>query len=82
MDIMKYVTEQALILIPVLYTIGNILKNSDVKDKLIPWILLILGILGNLALGGLNINSIIQGVLVAGATVFTNQIIKQTTKEE
>lgn len=77
MDILKYVTEQALILIPALYVIGMILKNSSVNDKYIPIILLVLGIAGSIALMGITVQAVIQGILVCGATVFTNQLIKQ-----
>lgn len=78
MDIMKYIAEQALILIPVLYVVGRFLKTSNLNDKYIPWVLLVLGVIGSIGLTGVSINSIIQGVLVTGATVYTNQLIKQT----
>jgi len=82
MDFSKFITEQALILIPVLYILGLVLKNSSVKDKLIPIILLGIGVISSVALLGLNIQAVIQGVLVAGTAVFTNQLIKQTSKDE
>lgn len=82
MDFMKFITEQALILVPALYVIGLILKNSSVKDKFIPIVLLILGIGGSIALIGLSAQAIIQGILVTGAAVFSNQLIKQVQKEE
>ncbi|WP_278248677.1 phage holin family protein [Clostridium tetani] len=44
-----------------------------------PWILLVVGILGSIALIGLNANAVIQGILTAGVAVFGNQLIKQTT---
>lgn len=80
MEFKDFIVEQALILIPALYIIGLILKSTDkIKDWTIPWILLVIGIAASIALMGLNINAIIQGVLVTGATVYTNQLIKQTT---
>jgi hypothetical protein len=82
MDIMKYITENALILVPALYVIGVFLKGSEVKDKLIPWILLILGLGGSIALNGASVNSVIQGILVTGATVLGNQLYKQIQKEQ
>jgi hypothetical protein len=82
MDIMKYITENALILVPVLYVIGMFLKNSEVKDKLIPWILLVIGLGGSIALNGASVDSIIQGILVTGATVLGNQLYKQIQKEQ
>lgn len=82
MDFSKFITEQALILIPVLYILGLVLKNSNIKDKLIPIVLLVIGVISSIALLGVNIQAVIQGVLVAGTAVFTNQLIKQTTKDE
>lgn len=82
-NLMEYVTENSLIIIPTLYIIGYIVKNMEVvKDKYIPIILLPIGILGSIALNGISVPNIIQGILVTGMTVYTNQIIKQTTKEE
>ncbi len=78
MNIINYITENALILIPVLYIIGMILKGIErIKDKYIPLILLPIGIGLAMALMGININVIIQGVLVVGVSVYTNQLIKQ-----
>lgn len=81
MEFINYITENALILIPVLYILGSILKGtSKIEDKYIPVILLPIGIGLSIAIIGLNINSIIQGILVVGATVYTNQLLKQVNK--
>lgn len=83
MDFTQYISQNALILVPVLYIIGMIIKNTEqIKDKYIPVILLIIGILGAIGIMGISLNSVIQGILVTGAAVYTNQLIKQTTKEE
>ena len=83
MEIISFVTESALILVPVLVIIGLILKKLEfVPDKFIPVILLPIGILGAMALGGWTFESAIQGVLVTGAAVYGNQIVKQLRKEE
>ena len=82
MDFMNYISENALILIPVLYVIGMFLKALEfIKDKYIPCILLVIGIAFSIALIGLNVNAVIQGILVSGATVLGNQLIKQYKKE-
>ena len=82
MEILSYIMENALVLIPVLVIIGEILKNIEkIPDKWIPLILLPLGIAGALALGGLSVDSAIQGILVTGAAVYGNQIVKQLKKE-
>lgn len=81
-EFFEYVTENALILIPVLLVIGKIIKSTEkIRDKWIPLILLPLGIAGALALGGLNIDSAVQGVLVTGAAVYGNQLVKQLGKQ-
>ena len=83
MEFMEYITENALILIPVLYVIGMFLKALEfIKDKYIPCILLLIGIAFSVALIGLNVDSIIQGILIAGTTVLSNQLIKQSKKDE
>ena len=83
MEILTYITENAIILIPVLIIIGLILKKLEfIPDKYIPLILLPLGILGAMALGGWTVESAIQGILVTGAAVYGNQIVKQLKKEE
>ena len=83
MEFMEYITENALILIPVLYIIGAFLKGLEIiNDKFIPLILMAFSIGFSIAILGLEVNSIIQGILVAGATVLSNQLIKQYKKDE
>jgi hypothetical protein len=78
MDFMNFITEKGLIIIPVLYIIGAIIKNTNfIPNKFIPIILLALGITFTGATIGWTANGIIQGVLVAGATVLGNQLYKQ-----
>ena len=83
MDFIKYITENALVLIPVLYIIGQVIKGIEkVADKYIPLILLPVGILGSIALSGVSADSVIQGILVVGVTVYGNQLVKQVNKTE
>ena len=78
MDILNYIIDNSLVLIPVLVILGQIIKNIQaIPDKWIPLILLPLGIAGALGLGGLSIDSVIQGILVTGAAVYGNQVYKQ-----
>lgn len=84
MEMLKdYIMDNALILIPVIYVIGAILKGTElVKDKYIPVILLPIGIALGMILVGFNVNGFIQGVLVTGVAVYANQLVKQALKEE
>lgn len=89
----EFVKPELLILIPVLYLIGAGLKNSIFKDNLIPVILGVVGILLSTIyvfattdisgtkdiLMGIFI-SLTQGILVAGCSVYFNQIYKQLKK--
>ena len=79
MDILKYIVEEALIVIPVLWVIGKLLKEiPKIQNWLIPWILLVIGVLATMGIMGFTVESAIQGVLVAGASVFGHQLLKQT----
>lgn len=83
MDIIGYIVDNALILIPALIVIGAIIKQVEaIPNKWIPLILLPLGIAGALALGGLSADSVIQGILVTGAAVYGNQLVKQMGKKD
>lgn len=84
MDFLNYITENRLILIPVLYIIGYIIKNTKlIKNKYIPLILLSLGIVLSISMGGNTIvDNIIQGTLVTGATVLSDQIIIQSKRSD
>lgn len=83
MEFLNYIVDNALILIPVLYIIGTFLKGLEVvNDKYIPLILMAFSITFSIAILGLNVNSIIQGILITGATVLSNQLIKQSKKDQ
>lgn len=78
-EIIKFITEEALVLMPVLFILGLLLKNTPkVADWTIPWVLLTLGVAGSILIVGDVLQGIVQGVLVAGATVLTHQLVKQT----
>ena len=83
MDFINYITENALILVPVLLVIGAILKNTErIKDKYIPVILLPAGIILSVwVMKSFTADSVIQGILVTGAAVYGNQLAKQISKE-
>lgn len=94
-QIMNYVKPELVVVSVVLYFIGIGIKNTEkIKDNYIPLILGVLGIalcavwvIANSALASTSdicmaiFTSIVQGILVAGLSVYVNQIIKQTNKE-
>lgn len=95
MELNEYIKPELVILIPVLYLIGVAIKNSKVADKFIPWILggvsVALSALWILATSFPDtaaeaalavFTAITQGVLIAGASVYVNQLVKQTGKDE
>jgi hypothetical protein len=83
MDFSAYIMDEALILIPVLMIIGKIIKNTPkLKNWIIPYILLLLGIVLAGFIMGFTVKSFIQGVLVAGTAVFGHQIVKQTIEKK
>ncbi len=76
-----YILEQGLILIPVLYIIGMMLKGAEkIPDKYIPLILLPMGIAGSIGIMGVAFTSVVQGVLITGVCVYGNQVVKQIAK--
>lgn len=82
-NIINYVMDNALVLIPAIYVLGAILKGTNLlKDKYIPLVLLPVGIVLSMFLVGFNVNGFIQGILVTGVAVYANQLVKQALKEE
>ena len=84
MEILNYILDNRLVLIPVLYILGEFIKRTEsIKDKYIPSMLLVFGIALSICMGGDSVvNNVLQGILVAGATVLSNQLVKQSKKED
>ena len=83
MDIMTYIVEKALILIPALLVLGQIIKNiPNIPNWVIPLVLLVPGVIATMAIAGWTPEGAVQGILVTGAAVYGNQIWKQVTNKE
>lgn len=95
MHYQEYIKTELLILIPVLYFIGIGLKKSRLPDNWIPALLGMISILlstawvmatGEIAnskeLSYAIFTAVTQGVLLAGASVYANQLYVQAKKEE
>lgn len=95
-QIMNYVKPELIVVAIVLYFVGMWLKQAAfIKDKYIPLILGIMGIVvcGIWVLATVSFSTtqdialaiftaIVQGILVAGLSNYVNQIIKQAGKAE
>lgn len=93
-QIINYVKPELVVLSIVLYFIGmGIKKTEKIKDNYIPMILGVLGIalcaiwvIATSSFGSINeifagiFTALVQGVLVAGLSVYVNQMIKQANK--
>ena len=80
MDILEYVVKEGLVMIPVLFILAEVIKHTELLDnKWIPLTLLVISIAFTpFLLGTFNADNIVQAVLVAGVTVFGNELYKQT----
>lgn len=92
--IQEFVKPELLVLIPVLYLIGTGFKKTTlIKDKFIPVILGLVGVLlaglwvfATTPVSGAReiimaiFTALTQGVLLAGAAVYANQVYKQLKK--
>ena len=91
MDFSVYIKPELLILIPVLLVIGKMIKSSkEIQNRFIPVILGCVGvglsILYVVATEGVTalgfFTAITQGILVAGASVYANELKKNTEKKD
>ncbi len=95
MNYHNYIKTELLILIPVLYCVGIGLKKSKMPDKWIPTVLGVFAVLlsavwviATVDLSGIQetasaiFTAVTQGILVAGASVYANQLYVQAKKEE
>ena len=80
-NLMKYVSDGLVVMIPVLYILGVLLKKSRIKDEIIPWVLLLVASILCSIIGKDVVQGIIQGVLVTGVCVLGSQLYRQTVKK-
>lgn len=82
MELLTYIVEKGLVLIPALNILGALIKNIEkIPDKHIPLILLVFGILGAFGILGFSVDAAVQGVLITGAAVYGDQLVKQLKTE-
>lgn len=87
----NYIKAELLILIPVLYVLGEFIKKTDkIENRFIPLLLgatgVLLSFLYIVATEGLTgtglFTAITQGILVAGAAVYSNEVKEHLKKED
>jgi len=91
-DYSQYIKIELLILVPVLVIIGKIIKDSSfINNKHIPLILGMISIVLSCAwliviehdnFAHALVTGIIQGILLAGMAVYSNQVFKQYTGKD
>ncbi|MEW9108725.1 phage holin family protein [Cytobacillus gottheilii] len=79
MDLLTFLNQKYVMLIPALWVIGAALKNTPIiPDWTIIWILFLCSItIGSLA-HGFTYESVVNGIIAAGIAVFGHQMLKQT----
>lgn len=92
MNIIDYIRPELLLIVPVLWVLGKLLKEAAfIRDKFIPLILGGVGILlavcwvgGSTEPFGVTgfFTAVTQGILCAGVAVYGNQIVKQVRKDD
>ena len=95
MNYQEYIKTELLILVPVLYLLGIGIKKSKLPNKWIPltlgtsavvlsmiWVVATSDISGIREIASALFTAVTQGVLVAGASVYANQLYVQQNKEE
>lgn len=95
MNYQDYIKTELIILIPVLYFLGIGLKKSKLPDKWIPvtlgvsavllsaiWVIATTDITGIKETAYAAFTAVTQGVLLAGTSVYANQLYIQAKKEE
>lgn len=81
--ITEFLVEDAYIIVVVLWVLGFVIKNTPkIMDWIIPYILLIVGVIGTVSLMGFTPDAVFQGVIVTGIAVYGHQLVKQVTERE
>jgi len=83
MEIFDFLVQEAIIIVPALWIVGTFLKSTpNISDWTIPWILLLFGVTGSMALLGPGPESFVQGILVTGVAVLGHQLKIQTERKD
>lgn len=82
-ELLQFIDAELLILVPVLWIVGAIVKRTPkIPDWAIPYALVILGVILAGLMKGFTAGTVAQGIIAAGVAVLGHQLIKQPTKKE
>lgn len=81
--VQSYLDPKMLIVIAALWVVGYLLKVSPIiPDKWIIWALTLLALVYAVIVLGFTGEAFIQGIIAAGIAVYTNQLVKQSSKQQ
>ncbi|MFE8695039.1 phage holin family protein [Cytobacillus sp. FJAT-53684] len=79
MDLLAYLNENYLMLVPALWVLGFALKQTPIiPDWMIIWIILLVSVIVGSIAFGLSFTGVINGIVAAGVAVLGHQMLKQT----
>lgn len=91
MDFMEFIRPELAVLIPALYALGAVLKNTEkIKDNYIPLILTAVSlalaclyVIGTEGVSAVSVfTAIVQGLICVAVAVYTNQLLKQAKSDD
>ena len=78
-NLVQFVPEQLGILVASLLVFGTMLKSTNkIQDAYIPFILIVLGIIGSVLMMGTSVTSVLQGIIATAVAVYGKNILKQS----
>nr|MDD6336103.1 phage holin family protein [bacterium] len=82
MDVQTYLSAEGLVLLPALWILGMLLKRTlRMPDWLIPWCLVLVGIIGMTIQTGFGVHAFVQGTIAGAAAVGVHQLYRQTSSK-
>ncbi|MGJ7919739.1 phage holin family protein [Neobacillus sp. LXY-4] len=80
LDLLDFLNQNYLILIPALWVIGFALKQTPrVPNWSIIWIITIVSLGFATYIFGFSVDAVVNGLIAAGVSVYGHQLFKQTT---
>lgn len=79
-ELVKYIVGEGIVMVPVLYIIGEIVKEAEMfNPRFLPLALLLISMtLTPLLMGGYSAHNVVQAILVTGASVLYYETKKES----